>query len=233
MGSEWEFAEERLCHMVRQVDLEKLIRILNIADPSDLAADVIGGNVSAARALSAWLRQKAYTVAQARPLLALVGRALAGPVVPKLAWTAAPNEGNPTELTTAVAVADLISSTQTRLIVAGYRVSEATIRAYALDTLSSSIEVIVIVDAAQLSTRDMLDIRRIGVTVFPIKNDRTNAAKFHIKAIVSDERRVLITSANFTELGQRENVELGVILNGSIAADVANVLLRITREARA
>ena len=38
-------------------------------------------------------------------------------------------------------------------------------------------------------------------------------ASLHAKCIVVDERRSLITSANFTDRGQTRNMEVGVLLD--------------------
>ena len=48
--------------------------------------------------------------------------------------------------------------------------------------------------------------------------DRSKRAALHPKCIVTDCRRVLVTSANFTEAAQERNIEIGVLLKSALLA---------------
>jgi len=55
--------------------------------------------------------------------------------------------------------------------------------------------------------------------------DPTDAqSALHAKFIVVDSRRLLVTSANLTYHGFRGNIELGVLLEGPVAADAERLI---------
>ena len=188
-----------------------------------------------ARSLAAWLADREFTARQALPLLRIAhSEYILSESKAQLVWTG-PEEMVPAEpgaLTTARVVDEIINQTKRQLIVAGYYVSETTLRRYGLEKMSDSIQIVVIVDAGTVELRDAVDLRRMGVTVVQVANIGAAAAKFHVKALVSDAETALITSANFTELGQRQNVELGVLLSGKLATQAASQLMRIAASRR-
>ncbi|MBN1654429.1 MAG: DISARM system phospholipase D-like protein DrmC [Deltaproteobacteria bacterium] len=55
----------------------------------------------------------------------------------------------------------------------------------------------------------------------PRTADEQNIASLHAKCLVVDNQYALITSANFTDRGQTRNIEAGVLIQGSFAAELA------------
>lgn len=53
-----------------------------------------------------------------------------------------------------------------------------------------------------------------------------DGSQFHAKAVVIDRKRALIGSANFTWGGMAINHEIGVLLKGKYAWDIASLIDR-------
>lgn len=179
--------------------------------------------------LSAWLERRAFTVQQAIPLLSLAEGDLEAENQARLVWTLSKSccAAASSNLRTAQVVEELIVTAVEEIIVAGFHVSEATLRGCGFDVAAKRLTAIVLCDADNTEARDVIDLERLGATVKRVKLKGEKGAKFHVKALVIDRRRALISSANFSCFGHSKNLELGVLVSGVAAANIASTLLEI------
>jgi phosphatidylserine/phosphatidylglycerophosphate/cardiolipin synthase-like enzyme len=64
-----------------------------------------------------------------------------------------------------------------------------------------------------------------------IDADPSKRASLHAKCIVVDKRYAFVSSANFTERGQKRNIEIGVRIDSShIAEGISNYILNLIDE---
>lgn len=118
----------------------------------------------------------------------------------------------------------LVSVAKRKIVVAAYSVRVSTLEDLGLLAVAAKIPVFVIVDAGATENYDVGLMRDMGIRVSSVRRADRPEAKFHVKAIVIDDEIALVTSANFSHLGQLENIELGVVLEGPLAAQVSQLL---------
>ncbi len=64
------------------------------------------------------------------------------------------------------------------------------------------------------------DLRLPAIWYDPATLDRTTGTSLHAKCVVADERWAFVTSANFTEAAQERNIEVGVLLDHPVLAQL-------------
>ncbi len=149
-----------------------------------------------------------------------------------LVWTG-PDVAGSTARDTAVVVRELFARAQHSVLVAGFSfdhgadIFEPLHRAMKERAVESSI--FLDLSRAPRTETDVAAHARREIDDFLIKNwpfgapiprlyydprtiEPTSTASLHAKCIVVDDRRTLVTSANFTSRGQERNVEVGVLV---------------------
>lgn len=143
---------------------------------------------------------------------------------PELVWTGPALRMSQVRDTFSVA-REIIAGATDELIIAGYVVHYRVLETLGIGSALSRARVILVLDEVDWDDGGIRLLTRRGAEVICGRRGNSKMAKFHAKVIVADETTALVGSANFTYLGQRENVELGVRLSGASAAEV-HVALR-------
>jgi phosphatidylserine/phosphatidylglycerophosphate/cardiolipin synthase-like enzyme len=148
---------------------------------------------------------------------------------PQLVWTA---PGAPAAARgTAQVAADLIQHAEQRALVVGYSLTKAAAPFVALlaEAVRRGVACSIVADrmAEKLATLTAHWPPDVGLpplwTRPPDPGDEQSA--LHAKFIVVDSRRLLVTSANLTYHGFHGNMEMGVLMEGSVASE-AEALVR-------
>lgn len=148
----------------------------------------------------------------------------AGPEPVEVVWTGPAVPGLHARQTS-IAIVDLVSSATSEVVIAGYSFSpgarDLVDRLVAL--AHGGIRVWIIADEPRQLAAFSPAIRgRIQVST--LANDEERRSSLHAKVTVVDRKRMLLTSANFTERGLRSNFELGLLVSGDSAAAVVGLL---------
>jgi phosphatidylserine/phosphatidylglycerophosphate/cardiolipin synthase-like enzyme len=123
-----------------------------------------------------------------------------------------------------VAVDELLRGAREEIVVIGYELSERGVLARLAERASLGVRVEILVDAEQTSIAGLRESWPRGAGTARVWSSTVDArgrpVRLHAKALISDGRRAIIGSANFTRSGMRSNLELGVILEGPAVATI-------------
>ena len=151
-----------------------------------------------------------------------INRAALDPVV---VWTGPKLDGGLEYRKTSSAVKKLVDGARTRVLIAGYHATSEALESMGVwKAIERGAEVVLMVSGDDLKKDDRSIFLARGIRLESIVPSAGTYAKFHIKAIVADSSRAIVGSANFTALGQNHNVELGLLVEGQVAATIDRVL---------
>jgi phosphatidylserine/phosphatidylglycerophosphate/cardiolipin synthase-like enzyme len=126
---------------------------------------------------------------------------------------------------TPAAIRELVASAGSSILLAGYVIDLATIDSLGLFAAARrGVRTEMVANAADLTEKTWQAIIAAGISISVVRFQSNAIAKFHVKALSVDGEAALVTSANFTKLAQRDNVELGVIVRGRAAQRVDQLL---------
>jgi phosphatidylserine/phosphatidylglycerophosphate/cardiolipin synthase-like enzyme len=124
----------------------------------------------------------------------------------------------------------LIRGAGKEILVVGYRVSEPGFMRLLQIKGVAGVHVTVVSDRGEDDAKALFDAWPAGAAalrayrgVEPVQGQ----SLIHAKAIVADRARALVGSANFSTGGFRNNVELGVEIDGSIPAEIVQLVERL------
>jgi phosphatidylserine/phosphatidylglycerophosphate/cardiolipin synthase-like enzyme len=154
-------------------------------------------------------------------------------VDPQLVWTGSGMSA--AARTTAQVIEDVVHGAQHRLVVVGYSLTPAAapfVRSLA-DAVRRGVQCSLVADRMEgkLATIHTLWPKDLG---FPMMWTRPadpadEQSALHAKFLVADARRLFLTSANLTYHGFHGNLEVGVLLEGAVAADAENLVREWSR----
>ena len=161
-------------------------------------------------------------------------RAALVPPVPQVVWTGPRVEGSGCDYTpTIVAARNIVDGTKKRLIIAGYQVTTVALEKLGIwSAIERGVRIEVIVNNKDILELDYQVMVSKGILVHRAAPTANDFAKFHVKALVGDGRMALVGSANFTSLGQNSNIEMGLAVNGDVAATIETMLDRYLATAK-
>jgi phosphatidylserine/phosphatidylglycerophosphate/cardiolipin synthase-like enzyme len=124
----------------------------------------------------------------------------------------------------------LIRSAARELLVVGYSVREPDFLRLLLAKGMAGISVTVVSDRGEDDAKAILESWPAGAS--PLRAFRSvepvqGRSLFHAKTIVADRKRTLIGSANFTAGGFRNNIELGIELDGPVSLEIVQLIERL------
>lgn len=124
----------------------------------------------------------------------------------------------------------LIRSAVREILVVGYSVREPEFLRLLFARGMAGISVTVVSDRGEDDAKAIVESWPAGAS--PLRAYRSvepiqGKSLFHAKTIVVDRRRALIGSANFTAGGFRNNVELGIELDGPISQEIVQLIERL------
>lgn len=147
------------------------------------------------------------------------------PAAPLPVWTGPKLSGGTDYTHTLVACRSVVESSKSRILIAGYCVTIAAIERLGLTSaIARGVTVDVIVNSQELVESDYLAMVVQGLRVFRAAPSAADYSKFHVKAIVADGSTAIVGSANFTSLGQSQNIELGMMMSGAAAIAIESIL---------
>ena len=127
----------------------------------------------------------------------------------------------------------LVSTAKENLIVAGYVTQVDVLERLGLyGALSRGVRSTIMMDRVDFNDPSIKTLLASGADVLDASPEPGGMVKFHAKAIVADRGKALVTSANLTHLGQTKNVELGLLVSGELAANIATLLERYAKSLR-
>jgi phosphatidylserine/phosphatidylglycerophosphate/cardiolipin synthase-like enzyme len=126
---------------------------------------------------------------------------------------------------TPAAIRQLIAGASSSILLAGYMIDVGTIASLGLFAAARrGIRTEMVANAADLTEGTWQAAVSAGIGISVVRFSPNSIAKFHVKALSVDGNVAFVTSANFTRLAQRDNVELGVIVRGVPARRVDQLL---------
>lgn len=219
-----------LPHRVRSRIAELILgKQLDLASTSDVRTQLGLGTPDAA-VLSAEFRQLTdrFGADMARGVVVGVCSDQTASIRPQLVWTA---PGAPAAARrTAQVINDLVGKAKEDLLVVGYSLTKAAgpFIAAVAEAAARGVTCTVVADRMEekLATLAELWPSQIGLprlwTRPPNAADEKSA--LHAKFVVVDRHRLLLTSANLTYHGFHGNMEVGVLLEGSVAAEAEQLV---------
>ncbi len=124
----------------------------------------------------------------------------------------------------------LIRSASRELLVVGYSVREPEFLRLLLARGMAGITLTVVSDRGEDDAKAILEAwpaRASTLRAFRSIEPVQGRSLFHAKAIVADRERTLIGSANFTAGGFRNNIELGIELDGPVSLEIVQLIERL------
>lgn len=128
---------------------------------------------------------------------------------------------------------ELIRGSTEEIVVLGYEVSDVDIISALAERASLGASVDLLVDSVQTPVSRLIDVWPDGAGPARIWTT-TNASngrpyRLHAKAVISDQRRCMVGSANLTYSGLHTNLELGVLIEGSFARRLRRYVSEMVR----
>jgi phosphatidylserine/phosphatidylglycerophosphate/cardiolipin synthase-like enzyme len=125
-------------------------------------------------------------------------------------------------------VREMISGGTKEIILLGYQFTDRDVVELLADAMARGAEVIMICDRGRGSAHRVLDAWPNGTRQLRIFRDRERMdgapyASMHAKCLLVDGSDLLVTSANFTFHGLHGNIEIGVRLSGTPAAEARKI----------
>lgn len=135
-----------------------------------------------------------------------------------------PGMARPTKLV----IAEMIASAKSEIIILGYELTDRLLVDRLAEAVARGVDVTLILDRRKAAAEMILGHWPAETKRPKIYHDkqRPNAGPFasqHAKCLLVDEKDLLVTSANFTFHGLHENIEIGVRLSGSSAAEARKI----------
>lgn len=116
---------------------------------------------------------------------------------------------------------ELIAGATEELIVLGYEISDVDIIGALAERASLGVAIDLLVDGVQTPVERLAGAWPAGAGRARVwttgLDDRGRPFRLHAKALIADGRRCMLGSANLTYSGLHTNLELGVLLEGSVA----------------
>ena len=124
----------------------------------------------------------------------------------------------------------LISGAEQEILVVGYRVSEPGFMRLLQARGMAGVRVTVVSDRAEDDAKLLFESWPSGAT--PLRAFRgvepaQGRSLLHAKTIVADRTRALVGSANFSVGGFKNNIELGVAVEGPVPTDIVHLIERL------
>jgi phosphatidylserine/phosphatidylglycerophosphate/cardiolipin synthase-like enzyme len=153
----------------------------------------------------------------------------------RLVWTGPVNASVPARSTISVLL-DLIDRGQQEIVIVGYVITDAAaiIFKHLAAAQKRGVQVILISDRLE----EKLDVlrscwphdQRLPALYSRIETPADPRSALHAKLAVVDQRHMLVTSANLTYHGLAGNIEIGMEIEGQIAAEVVALLNKLIAE---
>jgi phosphatidylserine/phosphatidylglycerophosphate/cardiolipin synthase-like enzyme len=152
-----------------------------------------------------------------------------------LVWTGPVSAAVPARSTLSVLL-ELIDTAQHEIVIVGYALTEGASEVFAHLGAARQRGVRVVIIGNQLEQR--LELIRTSwpdsqqmpeLYTRPVSPDDPQSA-LHAKLAVADKQRMLVTSANLTYHGLSGNVEVGVLVEGNVAAEAVQLINRLIAE---
>lgn len=116
---------------------------------------------------------------------------------------------------------ELIAGAREELIVLGYEISDVDIIGALAERASLGVAVDLLVDGVQTPVERLAGAWPLGAGRARVwttgHDDRGRPYRLHAKALIADGRRCMLGSANLTYSGLHTNLELGALIEGSVA----------------
>ena len=143
-------------------------------------------------------------------------------------------EADRTVLATQDVVYTMLESARKTILVAGFELTEPSIRRLLIRKGMDQIAVTVVGDRVRGSARELLkDWPTRARPLRALENIEAatpnQASLQHAKVITTDGESTLIGSANFTAGGLRNNIELGVRVSGALAVEIEQLIARLEK----
>lgn len=120
----------------------------------------------------------------------------------------------------------LITSASRELLVIGFSITDPTFRDLLVRRAQAGVHVTVVGDRKTRAARDLRRDWPSGLPLNALEDVETQDDQRHIhaKVVVADRARALVGSANFTGSGMGRNMEMGVVVEGKVAQDIASCM---------
>jgi len=126
-------------------------------------------------------------------------------------------------------IREMLRPPHTSVVIAGYEISDREVLGLLVDLARAGTSITFICDRNQGSVEDIRafwpsDLAPARIYQDEPRPDALKYASMHSKTLLVDRKDLLITSANFTLHGLHGNIELGIRVQGAIAAEVGKIL---------
>lgn len=153
----------------------------------------------------------------------------------RLVWTGPISTAVPVRSTVSVLL-DLIDRAQQEIVIVGYIITDASsiVFEHLAVAQKRGVQVVLVGDRLE----EKLDVlracwphgQRLPTLYSRVETPADPRSALHAKLAVADQRYLLVTSANLTYHGLAGNIEIGLELEGQIAAEVVALLNRLIAE---
>ena len=159
----------------------------------------------------------------------------------EIVWTG-PSRINVGVRNTKPVIEEMLKSTRQgeKITIMGYRItSNAESIVEELNScLKKGVEVDLIVDKSRVNRRELRNGERnvfadkslTKPTIYTRKDEESKFYKVHAKVIIIQDRQMLVSSANLTELGTEVNFEIGLLVSGPIVKKMIALIAKMIDE---
>ena len=155
----------------------------------------------------------------------------------EIVWTG-PSRINVGVRNTKPVIEEMLKSTRQgeKITIMGYRItSNAESIVEELNScLKKGVEVDLIVDKSRVNRRELrkcfADKSLTKPTIYTRKDEESKFYKVHAKVIIIQDRQMLVSSANLTELGTEVNFEIGLLVSGPIVKKMIALIAKMIDE---
>ncbi|MCE9575771.1 MAG: hypothetical protein K8W52_21655 [Deltaproteobacteria bacterium] len=129
-------------------------------------------------------------------------------------------------------IREMLRSPRSSVTIAGYEISNDEVIQRLIALARDGVDVTFICDRTRRSSDAIralwpADLRPATLYEDQERDDALPYASMHSKTLLVDQRDLLITSANFTLHGLHANIELGIRVQGAIAAEVGKIVAHL------
>lgn len=120
----------------------------------------------------------------------------------------------------------LITSASKELLVIGYTITDSGLRDLLIRRARVGMQITVVGDRKTRSARELRRHWPAGLPLTALEDVETGDDQGHVhaKVVVADRQRALVGSANFTGSGLGRNMEMGVLVEGTVAREIVDVV---------